>query len=171
VAIERINKTCYLSLLRTVTMTEIRPNNLISCNRMRLYLFALICLLFIGCKKNDPGNNLIGYWDIVKFTIGGIDTTAYIKSDSIYGYTRFFLDEHNTTYVSMQALHSSNFIDGLWDLVGSRLSISWYYSHPIGPYLKRGVVNWQIKYISQDMIDLFIIDNNLECNLIYRRVK
>jgi hypothetical protein len=47
---------------------------------LRLYLFTLICLLVIGCKMNDPENNLIGYWDIDKFTMRGIDTTPISRT-------------------------------------------------------------------------------------------
>jgi hypothetical protein len=136
-------------------------------------IFALLLITQLSCKKETFEDKILGSWDIVSLTINNHDTTGYVKGDSTYGYTNYFVDkDDNKSYSTIESLSGGAryfSIFGYWLIDGDSLVQRWIYSG-IKPYVANEKVVWKINTINTENLSLYTVYNNMPCTLIYKRI-
>ena len=142
-----------------------------------LYIIFGIAFSF-GCKKSYLTNeDILGDWGLDKFIINGIDTTAYVKSDSnCYGILRFFREgtgnwlvrqvpfypQYNSTFHCWQSGYFDRTYLFMMEWSGSTTNI--------GPYRSSERLYWTIVSINKNNIYLNIDYHGSVCSLNLKRL-
>lgn len=127
---------------------------------LRNIVFIFITGIFItttSCEKKYPDGPLlnfhskksrvVGYWDVESFTVDGIDSTAYLKSQPNYGWYIFYSESEfggNDQY----SFQCGTSISGYWKFANKKndlfIHLYYYNGGAVGPYGANDVT-WEIR--------------------------
>jgi len=134
----------------------------------------LLCLLLTGCKKYEDGpwlslrskeHRILGEWAVDYFSINGYDSTAYLKSQALYGTYSFEKPDHGYpggfvyNCAGNRGADTSKYYsqEGKWEFSNDKknIIITSNYDYPpwrhfnIGPYTALGVITWRIMRLEE----------------------
>lgn len=151
----------------------------------RTLLLILIFVFASGCiDEYDDGpfislrshyGRLKGTWDLEVLNVGGIDSTAYAKTQSCYAKLDF-TDEDDTYFgTGEKIIHTSGTSDSCSAMGGYKLTdgsdnltlimgqIDNYI--PIGPYRVNERIKWSINKLSGSQLWLEVNYNGMNCSM------
>ena len=147
--------------------------------RVHLQLIA-VCIVFsfLSCKKDKNedvfgGDKLIGYWEINKLEIGGVDTTYFLKGDSAcFPKLRFYNAANDLPTISTVRAYEipdSTFRCpslGLWTATPKLLIITMQWdSFYVEPFLSKTSITWNVISYSNNRLSLKTNYNGVDCYL------
>lgn len=134
-----------------------------------------------GCYKDSTlthtGDSIVGFWQITKYTVGGIDSLASIKLDSAcfpsfhfyYGFNDIEAVESVQGFSFPDSLFACHFI-GTWGYYRTYLVMMFRFSgNEFGPLLSEQLVHWNILGQNDDELMLFVKFENQDCYLNLKR--
>lgn len=150
----------------------------------KILIIGLITGVFIttvSCKKYEDGpllnihgkiQRIAAYWDVESFTVNGVDSTSYLKSQPSYGWYTFGRDK--ATGVEGYNFHCATDFNGYWQFKNRKndvyIHLYNYTGGAVGPYGANDIT-WEIRKLTIPELWLKTVYSGKEYFVKFKRQK